>query len=77
MQLAVVTDQPWDVAADVLVVPVSGPGGGEDPDPTEGNPPAGPAWDGTSMQIECPTAGNGLPTRNFQDFNAVGLTVVS
>ncbi len=35
------------------------------------------AWDNTDMQITCATAGGGLPTRNFQDFNAVGLTVVS
>jgi leucyl aminopeptidase len=57
MQLAVVTDQPWDVAADVLVVPVSGSGGGEDSDPTNGNPPAAPALDGIVGEIDRRTGG--------------------
>ncbi len=52
MKISVVTDQPWDVPADVLVVPVAGAGGGGGTD-DEGAPRAkGPAFEGVLGEID-------------------------
>jgi leucyl aminopeptidase len=45
MKISVVSDQPWDVPADVLVVPVAGPSGGGEDGPA-------PAWDGTLGELD-------------------------
>ena len=51
----------------------AGVGGSVVGDPYACAPKAGAGWDGTSMVITCDTTGT---VRNFEDFDAVGLTVV-
>jgi leucyl aminopeptidase len=58
MKISVVTDQPWDVPADVLVVPVTGPGGGGGGGESDDDEKSGaPAFDGTLGELDRRTGG--------------------